>query len=77
MFTVKNKKNKTLFLGRRNHGDQQMAEMFYSLPESKKAKKASKLTIKVGNQRIDLNGREIHTLRTILGQGLILQSSTD
>jgi len=74
MFSVKNRRNRTYFVGRRNKGDQEMAEFFYSVPVSPREKKRSRLTIKVGGRRIDLNGREINTLRSILGRALLLQT---
>jgi hypothetical protein len=65
MFVKKNKKNRTWFVG---HRSPKNVNVFYSVP-FKKAKKKSQLTIKLGDKRIDLDGRQVALLKKVLGKG--------
>lgn len=65
MFIKKNQKNRTWFVGHRNPKN---VEVFYSV-SFKKAKKASRLTIRVDGKRIDLNGRQVALLKKVLSKG--------
>jgi hypothetical protein len=65
MFIKKNRKNRTWFVGHRNPKN---VEVFYSVP-FKKAKRGSKLTIRVDGKRIDLDGRQVSLLKKVLVKG--------
>jgi hypothetical protein len=65
MFVTKNRKNRTWFVGHRNP---KSVSVFYSVP-FKNQKKASRLTIDVDGNRLDLNGRQISVLKRILEKG--------
>lgn len=54
MYTRKNARNKTNFVGSNTTG----VEIYLSTPFPK-AKKASRLTLRAGNARVDLTGRQI------------------
>lgn len=73
MFYTKNQKNRTYFVGRRMPKGVKGLNIFYSVPMSKRDKKASKLTLKVGKTRLNLNGREVLQLRRVLTKAQILQ----
>lgn len=62
MYTRTNARNKTNFVGHNTTG----VEIYLSTPLPK-AKKASRLTLRSGKTRIDLNGRQIKALREVLG----------
>lgn len=64
MYTRKNTRNKTNFVGHNSAG----VELYLSTPFAK-AKKASRLTIRSGNTRVDLTGRQIRALREVLAVG--------
>lgn len=64
MYTRKNSKNKTNFVGHNSTG----VEVYLSTPFSG-AKKAAQLTIRAGDTRLDLNGRQIKALREVLAAG--------
>lgn len=61
MYIRKNQKNKTNFVGHNTTG----VELYLSTP-FKGAKKASRLTVRSGKTRLDLNGRQINALRKVL-----------
>lgn len=61
MYTRKNARNKTKFVGSNNSG----VEFYLSTPLAG-AKKASRLTLRNGEIRLDLNGRQINALRRVL-----------
>jgi hypothetical protein len=61
MYTRTNARNKTNFVGHNTTG----VEIYLSTPVAK-AKKASRLTLRDGNSRVDLNGRQINALREVL-----------
>jgi hypothetical protein len=64
MYTRKNTRNKTNFVGHNTTG----VELYLSTPVAG-AKKASRLTVRSGNTRIDLTGRQINALREVLSVG--------
>lgn len=64
MYIRKNKRNRTKFVGHNTTG----VELYLSTPLAK-AKVASRLTVRDGNTRIDLNGRQIRALRQVLATG--------
>lgn len=64
MYTRKNAKNKTNFVGHNTTG----VELYLSTPMGG-AHGASKLTVRDGDSRIDLNGRQIRALRQVLETG--------
>lgn len=64
MYTRKNARNKTNFVGHNSTG----VELYLSTPLAG-AKKASRLTVRSGDTRIDLNGRQIKALREVLSTG--------
>lgn len=64
MYTRKNTRNKTNFVGHNTSG----VELYLSTPFAK-AKKASRLTIRSGETRLDLTGRQIKALREVLAVG--------
>jgi hypothetical protein len=64
MYTRKNARNKTNFVGHNTTG----VELYLSTPLAG-AKKASRLTVRSGDARIDLNGRQIKALREVLSTG--------
>lgn len=64
MYTRKNKKNRTNFVGHTTAG----VELYLSTPIAA-AKTASRLTVRAGKTRIDLNGRQIRALRQVLATG--------
>jgi hypothetical protein len=61
MYTRKNAKNKTNFVGHNTTG----VELYLSTPVSG-AHGASRLTLRAGETRLDLNGRQIRALRQVL-----------
>ena len=61
MYTRTNARNKTNFVGHNSTG----VEIYLSTPVAK-AKKAARLTLRAGNTRVDLNGRQIKALREVL-----------
>lgn len=61
MYTRTNARNKTNFVGHNSSG----VEIYLSTPVAK-AKKASRLTLRSGNTRVDLDGRQIKALREVL-----------
>lgn len=61
MYIRKNQRNKTNFVGHNTTG----VELYLSTP-FKGAKKASRLTVRSGKTRLDLNGRQINALRKVL-----------
>lgn len=73
MFTVRNRKARKYFIGRRTEQEHPGVNIYYSVPIKKTEKKATRLTIvdKRNNKkvRIDLDGRTVHQLRRILAQG--------
>ena len=71
MYTRKNTRNKTNFVGHNSSG----IEIYLSTPLPK-AKKASRLTLRAGNARVDLTGRQINALREVLAVGYSTASST-
>jgi hypothetical protein len=73
MFYTENKKNRTYFVGRRMPKGVKGLNILYSVPVSKRRKKASRLTLSVGNTRLDLNGREVLQLRRVLTKAQRLQ----
>ena len=64
MYTRKNTRNKTNFVGHNTTG----VELYLSTPVAG-AKKASRLTLRAGDTRLDLNGRQIKALREVLAAG--------
>jgi hypothetical protein len=64
MYTRKNARNKTNFVGHNTTG----VELYLSTPFTG-AKKGSRLTLRNGSSRIDLNGRQIKALRDVLTAG--------
>ena len=64
MYTRKNAKNKTNFVGHNTAG----VELYLSTPMGG-SHGASKLTVRDGESRIDLNGRQIRALRQVLETG--------
>ena len=64
MYTRKNARNKTNFVGSNTTG----VEIYLSTPFPK-AKKASRLTLRAGKARVDLTGRQIKALRDVLAAG--------
>ena len=64
MFVSKNRKNRTYFVGNRGEGDPAF-NVYYSV-SFPRAKRRSLLTLKVGGKRVDLTGRQIRTLRSVL-----------
>ena len=64
MYTRKNTRNKTNFVGHNSTG----VEIYLSTPFPK-AKKGSRLTLRAGNARVDLTGRQINALRDVLTAG--------
>jgi hypothetical protein len=64
MYTRKNNRNKTNFVGHNSTG----VEVYLSTPIAG-AKKASRLTLRAGDTRIDLTGRQIKALREVLAAG--------
>jgi hypothetical protein len=64
MYTRKNARNKTNFVGHNTTG----VELYLSTPVAG-AKKASRLTLRAGDTRLDLNGRQIKALREVLAAG--------
>lgn len=64
MYTRTNARNKTNFVGHNSSG----VEIYLSTPVAK-AKKASRLTLRSGNTRVDLDGRQIKALREVLSTG--------
>ena len=64
MYTRKNARNKTKFVGSNTAG----VEFYLSTPLPG-AKKASRLTVRNGAIRLDLNGRQINALRKVLAVG--------
>jgi len=70
MYTRKNTRNKTNFVGHNTTG----VEIYLSTPFAK-AKKASRLTVRAGNARVDLNGRQIKALREVLAAGYSTRAS--
>lgn len=64
MYTRKNARNKTNFVGHNTTG----VELYLSTPIAG-AKKASRLTLRAGDTRLDLNGRQIKALREVLAAG--------
>lgn len=64
MYKRKNNRNKTNFVGHNTTG----VEVYLSTPFSG-VKKASRLTLRDGDSRIDLNGRQIRALREVLVAG--------
>ena len=64
MYTRTNARNKTNFVGHNSSG----VEIYLSTPVAK-AKKASRLTLRSGNTRVDLDGRQIKALREVLATG--------
>ena len=64
MYTRKNTRNKTNFVGHNTTG----VELYLSTPFSG-AKKAARLTVRSGDARIDLTGRQIKALREVLSVG--------
>lgn len=62
MYTRTNARNKTNFVGHNTSG----VEIYLSTPLAK-AKKASRLTLRSGKTRVDLDGRQIKALREVLG----------
>ncbi len=64
MYTRTNARNKTNFVGHNTSG----VEMYLSTPLAS-AKKASRLTLRSGKTRVDLNGRQIRALREVLSVG--------
>lgn len=64
MYTRKNAKNKTNFVGHNTTG----VELYLSTPMGS-SHGASKLTVRSGESRIDLNGRQIRALRQVLETG--------
>jgi hypothetical protein len=61
MYTRTNARNKTNFVGHNSSG----VEIYLSTPVAK-AKKASRLTLRSGKTRVDLDGRQIKALREVL-----------
>jgi hypothetical protein len=70
MYTRKNARNKTNFIGHNSSG----VEIYLSTPFPK-AKKASRLTLRAGNARVDLSGRQIKALREVLSAGYTTASA--
>ena len=64
MYTRKNTRNKTNFVGHNSTG----VEVYLSPPVAG-AKKAARLTLRAGDTRLDLNGRQIKALRDVLAAG--------
>jgi hypothetical protein len=64
MYTRTNARNKTNFVGHNTTG----VEIYLSTPLAK-AKKASRLTLRTGKTRVDLDGRQIKALREVLNAG--------
>jgi hypothetical protein len=71
MYTRTNARNKTNFVGHNSTG----VELYLSTPLPK-AKKAARLTIRSGNSRVDLNGRQIKALRDVLTAGFATPTAT-
>lgn len=70
MFVSKNRKNRTYFVGSRGEGNSTF-NVYYSV-SFPKAKRRSQLTLKVGGKRIDLTGRQVRTLKSVLRRGELL-----
>ena len=66
MFVAKNRKNRTYFVGNRGEGNPAF-NVYYSV-SFPKAKRKSQLTLKVGGKRIDLTGRQVRTLKSVLNK---------
>jgi hypothetical protein len=64
-----NKNNRTFFVYDKNSG----VETFISTPFAG-AKKATTLTIRDGDYRLDLNGRQVRTLRAVLDKAAELSA---
>jgi len=62
MFTRKNNKNKTAFVGNVTPSG---TEMFYSVP-FKGVRKGQLLTIRQGESRIDLTGSQVNALTRVI-----------
>jgi len=73
MFVTINKNASKLFLGRRLPKGVQGANIFYSLPVKKSAKRAKQLTVKVGSNRVDLTGRDVTELLKLLAAAPLMQ----
>ena len=71
MYTRTNARNKTNFVGHNTAG----VEIYLSTPLAK-AKKASRLTLRSGKTRVDLDGRQIKALREVLNAGYMSNSTT-
>lgn len=56
--------NKTNFISHKTSN----VEIFFSTPFPK-ARRASKLTLRAGNTRLDLSGRQVNALREVLAAG--------
>jgi len=70
MYTRTNARNKTNFVGHNTAG----VEIYLSTPLAK-AKKASRLTLRSGKTRVDLDGRQIKALREVLNAGYMSNST--
>ena len=70
MYTRTNARNKTNFVGHNTAG----VEIYLSTPLAK-AKKASRLTLRSGKTRVDLDGRQIKALREVLNAGYMSNSA--
>jgi len=70
MYTRTNARNKTNFVGHNTAG----VEIYLSTPLAK-AKKASRLTLRSGKTRVDLDGRQIKALREVLNTGYMSNSA--
>ncbi len=67
MFVSKNNKNRTWFVGHRMTSNEKNG-MFYSVP-FKLSKRATRLTIKLGKDRVDLDGHQVNLLKKVLIAG--------
>ena len=74
MFVTVNKNARKLFLGRRLGKGQVGANIFYSVPTKKSAKRAKRLTIKVGNSKVELSGRDVVELTKMLAAAPLMQA---
>jgi hypothetical protein len=70
MFVAKNRKNRTYFVGNRGKDG---LNVYYSV-SLPKAKRRSMLTLKLGDKRIDLTGRQVRLLKEILQKGTELSN---
>ena len=72
MITIKNNRHNRTHFVYDKYGN---VETFITTPH-KKSKRATRLTIRSGKTRIDLNGRQVSVLRKVLGKAFTLSNKT-